>query len=132
LREAFATLLGVGLQTQPFDEIRRARLGDIARDPPQSRDEVEIFDRRQLVVDHRLVRKPCRHSLGGDGIGKSVDAIDLDRPPIGLEQAAYHPQYRRLARAVGSQQREERADGYVEVYPIDRWALETLGETAEF
>src|SRR5260370_989235 len=50
LGHALAALVGVGHQTKPPDEIRRERLGESARDLPQSRDEVEILDRRQLVV----------------------------------------------------------------------------------
>src|ERR1700730_1032892 len=132
IEKDLAALRGVGFQTKPLDEIVRARLGEIARDPPQSGDEIEIFYWRQLVVDHRLVGKPGRHPLGGDGIDQSVDAVDLDRPVIGLEQPTHHPQCRRLACSIRPQQRVELASRHVEVYPIDCRALETLGEAANF
>ena len=48
-------------------------------DAPETGDELEIFQRRELVVDHRLVRHPGHDALGGDRI---VERVDAERPQI--------------------------------------------------
>jgi hypothetical protein len=52
----------------------RGGFGGRRIDAPEAGDEFEIFQRRQLVINHRLVRHPRRDLLGGDGIGKRIDA----------------------------------------------------------
>ena len=78
-------------------------------DAPQPGDEFEIFQRRQLVVDHRLVRHPRRDLLGGDRIAQRIDAEHRYRAGIGPQQAGHHAQRRGLAGAVGAEQRIELA-----------------------
>jgi len=53
--KCFAALMGMRLETEPTDQLACARLGDARVDPPEPGDEFEIFKRRELVVDHRLV-----------------------------------------------------------------------------
>src|SRR5690242_21214869 len=48
-------------------------------DAPQAGNEFEIFERRQLVVDHRLVGDPGHQPLGGDRLGERVDAENMNR-----------------------------------------------------
>ena len=104
----------------------RGRFRNRGIDAPEAGDEFEIFQRRQLVVDHRLVRDPRRHLLGGDGIGERVDAEHRDRTGIGPQQAGHHAQRRGLAGAVGPEQRIEFAGSDGEIERVDREAVKTL------
>ena len=53
--------------------------GDGGRHRPQAGDEFEIFQRIELVVEHRLVRQPGDDALGRHRIAPGVDAEHLDR-----------------------------------------------------
>ncbi len=91
------------------EQLARARLGDGGIDAPQPGDEFEIFERRELVVDHRLVGDPRHDLLGRDRIGERVDAEHRDRAGVGPQQPDHHAQGRGLAGAVGAEQRVELA-----------------------
>ena len=95
-------------------------------DAPEAADEFEIFERGQLVVDHRFVGDPCHDLLGGDGLRKCIDAKDRDRAGVGPQQTCDHPQRRGLASAVGTDQGVELACAHGEIERIDRQAVKTL------
>jgi len=95
-------------------------------DTPEAGDEGQIFQRGQLVIDHRLVGYPCRDLLGGNGIGERVDPEHRHRAGIRPEQARHHAQRRGLAGAIGSEQRVEFARTYREIERVDREAIKTL------
>ena len=117
----------VGGEAEPADQVGGARLRHGRLDAPQAGYEFEIFERRQLVVDHRLVRPPRHLLLGGDRIFERVDAEDRHRSGVGPQQAGHHAQRRGLARAVGAEQRVEFAPAHGEIERIDRQAVKTLG-----
>ena len=125
-REFLAALVRVGLQTEPADEIPGARFGGRCLDAPQPGNELEIFERRQLVVDHRLVGEPADDLFGRNGIGDGIDAEDGDRALVGLEQTADHSKRRRLAGAVGAEQGIELAGPHGEVETVHGRAVKTL------
>ena len=58
----------------------------MAEHPPQAGDELEILERGQAIVDHRLVRHPGDDRLGGDRVARRVDAADGDRARILAQQ----------------------------------------------
>ena len=53
-----------GGEPEPVEQFVRARLGERRLDAPKPGDEFEIFLRRELVVDHRLVGDPRHQPLG--------------------------------------------------------------------
>ena len=110
---------------------RGARFGRARLDAPEPGDEFEIFERRQLVVDHRLVGQPGGDLLGGDRIGERVDAVDADRAGVGPQQPDHHAQRRGLAGAVRPDQRVELAAIDGEVERVDRGPVETLAQPAQ-
>ena len=126
LGKSLAALVQMRLEAERDQEIARGRFGDRGVDAPEPGDEGEIFQRGQLVVDHRLVRHPCRDLLGGDGIGQRIDAEHRHRAGIGPQQAGHHAQRRGLAGAVGPEQRIEFAGSDGEIERIDREAVKTL------
>ena len=83
LGEALAALVRVRRKPEPVDQLVGARLGERRLDAPEAGDEFEIFERRQLVVDHRLVGHPGHDALGRDRIGERVDAEHRDRARVG-------------------------------------------------
>ena len=105
----------------------RGSFGGFGIDAPETGDEFEIFQRRQLVINHRLVGHPRHCLLGGDGVGERVDAEHGDGAGVGPQQARHHAQGRGLAGPVGAEQCVEfrAADGKIE--RIDRRAVKTLG-----
>ena len=127
LGKSLATFVQMRLEAERQQKLaaRRARTR-LAIDAPEAGDELEIFQRRQLVVDHRLVGHPGHDLLGGDGIGERIDAENGDRAGVGLQQAGDHAQGRGLAGAVGAEQGVEFAGANGEVERIDRRAVKTL------
>jgi len=111
---------------RPHQKPLRRGSGNRGVDAPEAGDEFEIFQRRQLVVDHRLVGDPCHDLLGGDGIGERVDAQNGDRAGVGFEQAGDHPQGRGLAGAIGAEQGVKFACANGQVERVDRRAVKTL------
>jgi hypothetical protein len=71
---------------------------------PKAGDELQVFQRIELVVDHRLVRHPGHDALGRYRILERVDAADRDRAGVRLQQSGNHAQGGRLAGAVGAEQ----------------------------
>ena len=69
LGKSLAALMRVRLKSEPVDQFARTRFRSCGVDAPEPGDEFEIFERRELVVDHRLVRQPGDDLLGGDRIG---------------------------------------------------------------
>ena len=67
--KSLAALMCVRLEAEPADQFARARFRRLRVDAPEPGDEFEILERRELVVDHRLVRQPSGDLLGGDRIG---------------------------------------------------------------
>ena len=104
LGESLAAFVQMRLQPERRQKLLRRGAGNRGIDAPEAGDEFEIFQRRQLVVDHRLVGNPCHDLLGGDGIGECVDAQNGDRAGVGPQQAGDHPQGRGLAGAIGAEQ----------------------------
>jgi hypothetical protein len=45
---------------------------------------IEVFERRQPVIDHRLVRHPGHDLLGRDRIGEHIDAEHRDAAAVRL------------------------------------------------
>ena len=76
--KALATLAAVG----PKAELGEQELAFFARnrrfDAPQARDEFQVFERIELVIEHRLVGQPGDDALGFDGIAPRVDAENSD------------------------------------------------------
>jgi hypothetical protein len=89
------------------------------------------IERRQLVVDHRLVRDPRGDLLGGNRIGERVDVFDRDRAGVRLQEPDDHAQRRGLAGAVRPEQRIELAAIDREIEGVDRRTIVALGEAAE-
>ena len=88
LGEAFAALMRMRRRGRASRAARARVLRAMAASMPHSpRDEFEIFERRQLVVDHRLVGNPGHDLLGRDRIGERVDAEHGNRAGIGPQQA---------------------------------------------
>ncbi len=110
----------------------RARLGERGRDAPQAGDEFEIFPRRELVVDHRLIGNPRHHPLGRHRIGERIDAGTRDRAGVGPQQAGNHAQGRGLAGTVRAEQRIKFAGAHVQVETVDRGAIEAFDEAVNF
>ena len=69
---------------------------------------------------------PRRDLLGGDGVVERVDAENGDEAGVGPQQASYHPQGRRLAGAIRSEQGVEFAFADGQMERIDRKAIKTL------
>ena len=91
-------------------ETRSSRAEDsdsVGIDAPEAGDESEIFQRRQLVVDHRLVGNPGHDLLGGDRVIQRIDPEYRYRSGVGPQQAGHHAQGRGLAGAVRPEQRIE-------------------------
>ena len=89
-RETLAALAGVAFEAEHAEQFVGALFGDARRHAPQARDEFEIFDRGQLVVEHRLVRQPGGDALGANRVAQGVDAEDRDVAGIGRQQADHH------------------------------------------
>ena len=104
LGKSLAALVQMRLEPERHQQFLRGGFGRRRIDAPEAGDEFEIFQRRQLVINHRLVRHPRHDLLGGDGIGERIDAEYRDRAGIGPQQAGHHPQGRGLAGAVGAEQ----------------------------
>src|SRR5262249_51415011 len=98
----------------------------------ESSDESEILERRQLVVDHRVVGDPSHDLLGGHRIGQRVDAENRNGPGIRAQQPDHHFQGCGFARAVGTKQRIELASAHPEVEAVDRRPIEALAEAEDF
>ena len=130
LAHALGKSLAAFVQMRLEPERRQKRLrrgcGNRGIDAPEAGDEFEIFQRRQLVVDHRLVGDPGHDLLGGDGIGERIDAEDGDRAGVGPQQAGDHAQGRGLAGAVGAEQGVEFAGANGQIERVDRRAVKTL------
>ena len=126
LGESLAAFVQMRLEAKRHQKLLRGAAGNRGIDAPEAGDEFEIFQRRQLVINHRLVRHPCHDLLGGDGIGERIDARYRDRAGVGPQQTGHHPQCRGLAGAVGAEQGVEFAGANGEVERIDRRAVKTL------
>ena len=107
LGKALAALVRMRLQPERDQQICARACAICGIDAPQPGDEFEIFQRRQLVVDHRLVRHPGHDPLGRDRIGQRIDAEHRYRTRLGPQQARHHAQRRGLAGAVRPEQRIE-------------------------
>ena len=73
-RKSFAAFVQMRLKPERHQEILRGGFGNRSIDAPEAGNEFEIFQWRQLVINHRLVRHPRHDLLGGDGIGERIDA----------------------------------------------------------
>ena len=126
LGKSLAALVQMRFQPERDQEFARGAFGNPGIDAPQAGNEFDIFQRRQLVVDHRLVGDPGHDLLGGDGIAQGIDAEDRDRAGVGLQQPGHHAQRRGLAGAVRAEQCVEFAGANREIERIDRRAVKTL------
>ena len=68
--------------------------------------------------------------LASTGSAERVDALDRDRAGVGLEQPGHHAQGRRLAGAIGADQRVEFAAVNGEIERVDRGPVEALAKPA--
>jgi hypothetical protein len=125
-RKSFAALVQMRLQAERDQQAVGGCLRNPGIDAPEPGDEFEIFQRRQFVVDHRLVRYPCRDLLGGDRIAEGIDAEHRYRTGIGPQQAGHHTQRRGLAGTVRPEQRIEFAAVNGKIERVDREAVKTL------
>ena len=98
---------------------------------PQARDEFEIFERVELVVERGLVGQPRHDSLGLERPPARVDAEDFYLAAVRGQQTRDHPQRRRLARAIGAKQGVELAGAHREIEPVDRRLGEALAQVAQ-
>src|SRR5262249_13158281 len=116
-RKTLAALVAVRPQVEALEQLLARSLDALRVHAPEAADAGEAFDRRELVVEQRLVRHPGDHALGRRRVGERVDAEDLDRARVGGEQADDHAQRGGLAGAVGAEQPVElaRADRQVEI-----------------
>ncbi len=130
--EALAALAPAPPEAEAFEQTLGRALGRSGLDRPQSGDELEIFERVELVVEHRLVGQPGDDALGLDRILARVDAEDADVAAVGLKKAGDHAQGRRLPGAVGSEQGVEFTRRHPEIQPVHRGPGKTLPERAEF
>ncbi len=73
-------------KTETFEQVFRQPLGATRLDRPEAGDEFEIFERVELVVQHRLVGEPGDDSLGLDGETAGVDSEDLDVAFVGRQK----------------------------------------------
>ena len=126
LGKSLAALVEMRRKAERDQKLMRASLRDFRLDAPEAGDEFEIFQRRQFVVDHRLVGHPRHHLLGGDRFAQRVDAEYPDRSGVGPQQACDHAQRRGLAGTVGSDQGVELAGTDGEIECVDRGAVKTL------
>jgi hypothetical protein len=126
LGKSLAALVQMRLQTQRDQEILRGASGNRRIDAPKPGDEFEIFQRRQLVIDHGFVGHPGHLLLGRDRIAERVYTEHRDRTGIGPRETGHHAQRRGLAGAVGPDQRVELAWLDREIERIDREAVKTL------
>ena len=126
LGKSLAAFVQMRLEAERHQKLLRRGCGNRGIDAPEAGDEFEIFQRRQLVVDHRLVGDPGHDLLGGDGIGERVDAQNGDRAGVGPQQAGDHAQGRGLAGAIGAEQGVEFAGANGQVERVDRRAVKTL------
>ena len=115
-------------KAEPVQKRLGARRGERRLDAPQPGDEFQIFARRELVVDHRLVGNPRHDPLRRDRIGERIDAADADRAGVGPKQPGDHPQRRRLAGAVGADQGVKLTGAHREIETVDRGPVEALDE----
>ena len=76
-----------GVSSRMSSSSSALRSARAALDAPQAGDELEVLERRELVVEHGLVGQPRRDALGGDRIGQRIDAEDLDAAGIRRQQA---------------------------------------------
>ncbi len=128
LGEALAALMRVRRETETLDQRARVRLRPRRLDAPQPGHELEIFERRQLVVNRRLVGHPGDQPLGRDRIGQGVDAEDRDRARVRLEQPRDDAERGRLARPVRAEQRIELARAHGQVETVHGGLVEMLAE----
>ena len=126
-----APLVAVLPQVEPLEQFLAPPFGRAGIHAPEPGNESEVLDRRELVVEQRLVGDPGDHPLRRHRVGERVHAENLDAAGVGLQQADDHPQRRRLAGAVGAEQAVEfpRADGQVET--ADGRPVETLRDPAD-
>ena len=101
LGKSLAALVQMRLQTERDQEIVRGASGNRRIDAPKPGDEFEIFQRRQLVIDHGFVGDPGHHLLGRDRIAERVDAEHRDRAGVGRQEPGYHAQRRVLPAPLG-------------------------------
>ena len=69
--------------------------------------------------------------LASIGSRARVDAEDRDLAAVRRQQPRHHAQCRRLARAIGAEQRVEFAGAHLEVEPVDRRSCESLAQVAQ-
>ena len=126
--KALATLAAM----RPQAELGEQKLAFFARnsgfDAPQARDEFQVFERIELVIEHRLVGQPGDDALGFDWILARVDAENSDFSRIRRQKPGDHAQRRGLAGAVGPNERVKFARPNREVETIDRLAAKALGQ----
>ena len=104
----------------------RGRFGNTWIDTPKSGDEFEVFQRRQLVIDHRLIRHPCHHLLGRGGVRECVDPVHRYCSGIGRQQPGDHAERRGFAGTVGAHQHIEFARSHRKIERVHREAVKTL------
>ena len=85
----------------------------------ESRDELEELRARQLFVDERAVGNEPELALRGDRIVDDIDAADVDGAARRPSNSGDHPQRRRLAGAIGTEEAEQLALRHFQVDAVD-------------
>ena len=125
-------MVGMRREVEPTNEVIGATLGFGSVNAPKTGDEFQIFERRELVVDHRLVGNPRHDRFGSDRIRQGVDAKHGNRPCIRAQQAGQHAQGRRLAGAIWAEQAIELAGAYRKIKAIDSRTIKVLAKAGQF
>jgi hypothetical protein len=109
---------GLG-QVEAFQQLPGplARLG--LPEPVEPAHHVEVLESGQVLVDGGVLAGEPDALPDRLGIGAHVDAGDLDRAGVGLEQGGEDADGRRLAGAVGPEQSEHGALGDDQVEPVE-------------
>ena len=121
----------VRCQLEDVQQLLGIALGARRLHAPQAGDELQVFDGRQLVVEHWLVGQPRRDALGSDRIGQGIDAENLDAACIRRQQPGNHAQRAGLAGPVWSQQRVELAGTDRQIEVIHHARCEGLAQASQ-
>ena len=127
-RKALAALAAVPPQAERGEQdslVSRATAGSTPHRPATNS---QIFERIELVIEHRLVGQPGDDALGLHRSAARVDAENSDFAAVGRQQPGDHPERRRLAGPVGPDQRVEFSRANREVEAIDRLAAKAFGQ----
>src|SRR6185295_11087182 len=99
-------------QLELLEQIARERLP--ARHVVEARGELEVLPDREPREQVRLVGDERELALRCERLAREVDAVDLDRTRVGLEDSRDAAQRRGLARAIRAHEPEDLAGAHLE------------------